>query len=220
MVESRSTIPEFTVTSEVEMTNALEVREQLNSLRTDDRVSVNDLVVKAVALGLREFPNINASYEDDVVVHHGRVDIGIAVDAGDALLVPVIAGADEMQIHEIAAATRAAAERARRRTLTAEELSAGTFTVSNLGMFNVTSFSAIINPPQVAILAVGAVAKRPWIDDQSRVVVSHVMQLSLSCDHRVVYGAEAARFLARVRELLEAPVSLVAPRPSSERGAT
>jgi pyruvate dehydrogenase E2 component (dihydrolipoyllysine-residue acetyltransferase) len=190
MAESAATIPVFTVTIDVDVS-------LLTALRKDvERApSVNDFVVKAAALALRDFPRFNASYAGDAVHLHARVNVGIAVATDDALLVPVVFDADAKTLGQISEETRRLADAARRRALRPEELRDGTFTVSNLGMFGVRSFTAIVDPPQVAILAVGGI-----VDD--------AMSLTLSCDHRVVYGADGARFLSRLRELLERPLAL------------
>jgi pyruvate dehydrogenase E2 component (dihydrolipoamide acetyltransferase) len=190
MVESATTIPVFTVSADVDMSLVAALRQDV-----DDAPSLNDFVVKAAALALRDFPRFNASYVDGAVHSWPRVNVGIAVAADDALLVPVVFDADEKTLPQISAETRRLAGAARRRSLLPEELRDATFTVSNLGMFGVRSFTAIVDPPQVAILAVGGVA------DGS-------MTLTLSCDHRVVYGADGARFLSRLRELLERPLLL------------
>ena len=171
--------------------------------------SFNDLIVRAAALALREFPALNASYVEGGTVRYERVNVGIAVDAGDALLVPTIRDADRSSVFAIARESRRLAEAARTRTLAPADLADGTFTVSNLGMLGVRRFHAVINAPQAAILAVGEVAPRAVVDEPARVVARTTMEVALSCDHRVVYGAEAARFLQRLRHLLEHPVSLV-----------
>ena len=208
MAESRATIPDFTLTTEVAMDAALALRAQLKEVSGDDAPSYNDMVVKAAALALREFPRANGSYRDGRFELHSRVNVGVAVAAEDALVVPTVFDADTRSLGDVARATRALAERVRSGEVTPPELSGGTFTVSNLGMFGVTSFTAVINPPQAAILAVGALAEQPVVRDGA-VTAGHVMPLTLSCDHRILYGAEAARFLARVRELLEKPVALL-----------
>jgi pyruvate dehydrogenase E2 component (dihydrolipoamide acetyltransferase) len=214
MAESRAHIPEFTIEMEIAMGAARALREELRAGGFDPPPSYNDLVVRAAALALREFPNLNAAYETGKTLRFGRVNVGVAVAGEDALLVPTIRDADAKTIFEIAAETRALAERARDRTVTAADLADGTFTVSNLGMFGVRRFTAVINPPQVAILAVGEVADRPVVAD-GRLVAGTTMEVALSCDHRVVYGAEAARFLARLRELLEHPTLLIVERRST-----
>jgi pyruvate dehydrogenase E2 component (dihydrolipoamide acetyltransferase) len=195
VAESARTIPVFTVSADVDMSLIAALRRSARE-ETADVSSVNDFVVKAAALALREFPRFNASYVDGKVECYSRINVGIAVATDDALLVPVVFDADERTVTEIAAETRRIAEAARGRALRPEDLRGGTFTVSNLGMFGVRSFTAIIDPPQVAILAVGGVRS------------DGAMTVTLSCDHRVVYGADGARFLSRLRELLERPLSL------------
>jgi pyruvate dehydrogenase E2 component (dihydrolipoyllysine-residue acetyltransferase) len=195
MVESATTIPVFTVTADVDMSLIAALRRGARE-ESEDVPSVNDFIVKAAAHTLQEFPRFNASYADGKVECYSRINVGIAVATDDALLVPVVQDADRKTLTEIAADTRRLADGARRRTLQPEDLHDGTFTVSNLGMFGVSSFTAIIDPPQVAILAVGGVH-------------CEAMTVTLSCDHRVVYGADGARFLSRLRELLERPLVLV-----------
>jgi len=143
------------------------------------------------------------------VLQHGRVNVGIAVATDDALLVPTIFDADTKSVFEIAAEAKSLAARAGSRSLAPQDLADGTFTVSNLGMFGVRRFTAVINHPQVAILAVGEVSLRPWVDPYGGIAARRLMDVSLSCDHRVVYGADAARFLQHLRELLEDPARLV-----------
>jgi len=208
MSESRSEIPEFTLEAEISMEAAHVLREGLRD--PDGRApSFNDLVVRAVALALRDFPALNASFGEDRVLQHSRINVGIAVATEDALLVPTIFDADTKSVFAIAAEARRLAERANGRSITLPELADGTFTVSNLGMFGVRRFTAVINHPQAAILAVGEGGPRPWVDPYGGIAARRLMDVSLSCDHRIVYGAEAARFLQRVRELLEDPARLV-----------
>jgi pyruvate dehydrogenase E2 component (dihydrolipoamide acetyltransferase) len=171
---------------------------QLRKTGGDGVPSLNDFVVKAVALTLRDEPRFNASFGGDHVLLHSRVDIGVAVAADDALLVPVVRNADAKSLAEIAAETRRLADAARNRRLSPDELQGATFTISNLGMYGVRSFTAIVDPPQVAILAVGGTRS------------DGVLTATLSCDHRVVYGADGARFLAKLRDYLEAPLRLLA----------
>ncbi len=169
----------------------------------------NDMVVKACALALREHPTANGSYRDGRALLHSRVNVGVAVSADAALVVPTVFDADIKALGEIARETRSLAERVRSKAITPPELGGGTFTVSNLGMFGVSAFAAIINPPQAAIMSVGALAKRAVVDDDGEGIVARSMlTLTLVCDHRILYGAEAALFLARVRELLQAPAAL------------
>jgi pyruvate dehydrogenase E2 component (dihydrolipoyllysine-residue acetyltransferase) len=207
MVESATTIPSFSVTVDVDMSLITTLRRGAREER-DEAPSVNDFVVKAAAGALRAFPRFNASYVDDKVGCWSRVNVGIAVATDDALLVPVVFDADRKTLVEIAADTRRLAEAARRRALRPDDLRDGTFTVSNLGMFGIRSFTAIIDPPQVAILAVGGVRRSPVEDAHGVVAFRDLMSVTLTCDHRVVYGADGARFLSRLRELLERPLAL------------
>jgi pyruvate dehydrogenase E2 component (dihydrolipoamide acetyltransferase) len=206
MAESKATVPEFTLRSEVDMEACVQLRTELKLLG-DDVPSYNDMVVKACAVALREYPRANGSYRDGRFELHSRVNVGVAVAAPEALVVPTVFDADRKSLREIARETRAVAERVRAGTVTPPELSGGTFTVSNLGMFGVTDFTAVINPPQAAILAVGALAQRPVVRD-GELVARHTMAVTLVCDHRILYGADAAQFLARIRALLEQPLAL------------
>jgi pyruvate dehydrogenase E2 component (dihydrolipoamide acetyltransferase) len=208
MAESRATIPDFVLHVEIDMGECQSLREQLTQLGGGEAPpSFNDMVVKAGALALREFPRVNGSYRDGRFELHSRVNVGIAVADDDGLTVPVVLDADRKSLGEIARESRVLAERVRDGTITPPELSGGTFTVSNLGMFGVRRFSAVINPPQAAIMAVGAIEARPVVRDGA-IEARALMEVTLACDHRILYGAEAARFLARVRELLERPLAL------------
>ena len=207
MTESATTIPVFTVSADVDVSQIVGTRREARD-RGEDVPSVNDFVVKATAGALREFPRFNASYVDGKVECYSRVNIGVAVATDDALLVPVVRDADRKSLDEIARETRRLADAARRRALALEDLRDGTFTVSNLGMFDVRSFTAIIDPPQVAILAVGSARRAAVEAGAGRVAFRDLMTVTLSCDHRVVYGADGARFLSRLRELLERPLAL------------
>ena len=208
MAESAATIPTFTVTADADVSQIVALRLGARAEGGDATPSLNDFVVKAVATALGEFPRFNASWVGDTIECYSRINVGVAVATDDALLVPVVPDADAKSLAEIAAETRRLADAARRRALRPEELQNGTFTVSNLGMFGVRSFTAIVDPPQTAILAVGAVRRAPAEDATGGVVFRDVMTLTLSCDHRVVYGADGARFLSRLRELLERPLVL------------
>lgn len=208
MTESKRDIPHYYVDTEIDMTAALQLRRELNELDPPVRVSVTDLAIRACALGLREVEQVNSSWVDDRIVQHTEVNIGIAVALEDGtLVVPVLRAADHKTIAEIAAEARELAGRARSGTLTLDDVGSGTFTVSNLGMFGIDSFHAIINPPESAILAVGAVVRRPAIDGDL-IVVRSVARASLSADHRVFSGATAARFLGAVRHQLQQPATL------------
>jgi pyruvate dehydrogenase E2 component (dihydrolipoamide acetyltransferase) len=207
MVESATTIPSFTVSIDVDMSLITRLRRGARE-ELDEAPSVNDFVVKAAAGALRAFPRFNASYVDGKVECYSRINVGIAVATDDALLVPVVFDADRKTLAQIARDARRLADAARRRTLQPDDLRDGTFTVSNLGMFGVRSFTAIIDPPQVAILAVGGVRRVPDEESNGGVVFRDLMTATLTCDHRVVYGADGAQFLSRLRELLERPLAL------------
>ena len=209
MAESKATAPHFYLTSEIDMSRAVEARARIKAASGEGDVvpSFNDMVVKACALALREFPRANGAYRDGKVEEYSRINVGIAVAAQDALVVPTVFDADRKGLRQIAAESREAAERVRAGTITPPELSGGTFTVSNLGMFGITSFSAVINPPQAAILAVGSIEQVPVVRDDA-IVPGHRMSVNLACDHRILYGADGAKFVARVRDLLEEPVFL------------
>jgi pyruvate dehydrogenase E2 component (dihydrolipoyllysine-residue acetyltransferase) len=206
MARSAAEIPSFTVSCDADVSEVVALRRGARK-ESAETPSLNDFVVRAAALTLRELPRFNASFANDRIECHSRVNVGVAVAADDALLVPVVADADRKTLAEIAAETRRLADGARSRSLGPEELQGGTFTVSNLGMFGVRSFTAIVDLPQTAILAVGSVRRAP-VEDGGGVVFRDVMTLTLTCDHRVVYGADGARFLSRLRELLERPLLL------------
>jgi pyruvate dehydrogenase E2 component (dihydrolipoamide acetyltransferase) len=207
MAESKATAPDFALTLDVDMTRAVELRERLKEV-ADPAPSYNDMVVKAAATALRESPRVNAAYRDGKFEHYANVNVGLAVAAQDALVVPTIFDADQKSLGAIAKEARRLIERVREKQVTPPELSGGTFTVSNLGMYGIERFTAIINPPQAAILTVGALQKKPAVDERDRVVARDQMTLTLVCDHRILYGAEGAEFLARIRQLLEQPLSL------------
>jgi pyruvate dehydrogenase E2 component (dihydrolipoamide acetyltransferase) len=209
MAESKATVPDFHVSAEVDMAAAVAVREQLKALATDEHPapSFNDFVVKAAALALREFPRANGAYKDGRFELYERANVGVAVAAENALLVPTVFDADQKSLGEIAIEARALAARVRAGQITPPEVSGGTFTVSNLGMFGVTEFTAIVNGGQAGILTVGALRDVPVVVD-GNVVPGKRMTLSLVSDHRILYGADAARLLARIRTLLESPLAL------------
>jgi pyruvate dehydrogenase E2 component (dihydrolipoamide acetyltransferase) len=209
MTRSRSEIPEFTLQIAVDMEGVAALRDELRGQGCSPLPSVNDFLVHAAGLALREYPAVNGGFEDGRVVRFGRVNVGIAVATDDALLVPTIFDADRKSVFEIAVDSRALIEKARTRTVGLDDLRDGTFTVSNLGMFGIRRFEAVINPPQAAILAAGAVERRPVVTSDGGLAAGRVCELTLSCDHRVVYGAEAAAFLHRLGGLLEAPEGLV-----------
>jgi pyruvate dehydrogenase E2 component (dihydrolipoamide acetyltransferase) len=208
MVQSRTEIPDFAVTVEIDMSAALALRADLKRVGGKRVPSVNDLIVKACALTLRDHPRVNSAWIDDQVAEYDHVNVGVAVATDDEqLVVPVIADADRLSLGELAARSRDLTKRARSGRITPAELSGGTFTVSNLGMLGVAHFSAIITPGQGAILAVGStVTKFVAVDDQP--VARPVLTATLCSDHRVIYGAHAAAFLDRLRTYLEHPGSL------------
>jgi pyruvate dehydrogenase E2 component (dihydrolipoamide acetyltransferase) len=209
MAESKATAPHFYLSVEVDMSRAVEARARLKTSAGEGDVvpSFNDMVVKACAIALREHPRANGAYRDGRLELYSRVNVGVAVAAQDALVVPTVFDADLKGLRQIATEARALAQRVREGTITPPELSGGTFTVSNLGMFGISSFSAVINPPQAGILAVGAIAERPVVRD-GEIVVGNLMSMTLACDHRILYGADGARFLDRIRNLLEEPLGL------------
>jgi pyruvate dehydrogenase E2 component (dihydrolipoamide acetyltransferase) len=209
MVESTTTVPHFQVQTEVAMDAAIELRGQLKAAAGEDGVvpSVNDLVVKACALALRRHPRANGSYRDGRFELHSRVNIGVAVAADDALVVPTVFDADTKSLGEVARSVRALAGRVRSGQIRPDDLAGGTFTVSNLGMYGMTAIAPVINVPQAGILGVGALRDvLARVDGQ--IVDRVLMTLTLSCDHRILYGADAARLLADIRDLLETPLRL------------
>jgi pyruvate dehydrogenase E2 component (dihydrolipoyllysine-residue acetyltransferase) len=222
MAESKATVPDFTLHAEVAMEQAVELRAQLRkaaqggdgerSAAPDGGAlavpSYNDMVVKACAIALRDHPRANAAYRDGAFELYERVNVGIAVATDDSLIVPTVFDADRKSLLDIAREARSLAERVRSRLITPAELAGATFTVSNLGMYGVASFAAIINPPQAAVLAVGEVREVPVIRE-GQVVPGSRMSIALTCDHRILYGAPAAEFLARIRQLLEQPLYLL-----------
>jgi pyruvate dehydrogenase E2 component (dihydrolipoamide acetyltransferase) len=207
MAESKATIPDFTLLADVDMDECVRLRGELKRISKDEAPTYNDMVVKACALALRDHPRANGSYRDGSLALHSRINIGVAVAGQDALVVPTVFDADAKALGEIARETRSLAARVRDATITPPELGGGTFTVSNLGMYGIASFTAIINPPQAAILSVGSVQQRAVVREDE-LVARHTMTLTLVCDHRALYGADAAELLARIRELLQAPAAL------------
>lgn len=207
MSESRATVPDIELRREVDMTATASARGQLRD-KVDPVPSYNDFIIRAVALALRDFPRVNGAYRDSGFETYSRVNVGMAVAAPDALVVPTIFDADTKSIAEIAVLSRELAARVRDGRISPADVSGGTFTVTNLGMHGVDSFSPVINPPQAAILAVGSVRPRPIVDESGAVVARPTVLLTLACDHRIVYGADGAAFLARLADLLERPVLL------------
>jgi pyruvate dehydrogenase E2 component (dihydrolipoamide acetyltransferase) len=205
---SKAPVPHFYVSSEVAMDRGWSLREELNALEGQPKISFNDLVLRACALALLQHPGVNASFQGESIRVFYRAHIGIAVALEDGLITPVLRDVHAKSLGQIATEARDLAERARQRKLRAAEMSGATFSISNLGMFDVTEFSAIINPPEGAILAVGSVRKVPVVTADG-LGVGRRMMLTLSCDHRVMDGAMGARFLQDVKRLLEEPLRLL-----------
>jgi pyruvate dehydrogenase E2 component (dihydrolipoamide acetyltransferase) len=207
LTESVQNAPHFYVTMEVDMDKAVALREQVLAAQ-ETKVSYNDFIIKACAIALKAFPMVNASWAGEKIVTHGDVHVGVAVALPDGLITPVVRNADRKGIAEIAREARELAGRARDKKLKPEEYTGSTFTISNLGMFDVDEFTAIINTPDSAILAVGAVKKVPVVDGDA-IRPGHRMKITLSSDHRVIDGALSAQFLQEVRRLLENPIAIL-----------
>lgn len=207
--ESKQTVPHFYLTIDIDAGPIADAREQLNkSFEAEGvKISVNDLIIKACALSLRAVPEVNASFTEEAILHHGRVDISVAVAIPDGLVTPVVRDADEKDIRDIAQGVRSLAGRAKEKKLKPEEMTDGTFSISNLGMFGIEDFAAVINPPEGAILAVGTIREEPVVKNGA-VVPGRRMRMTMSCDHRVVDGATGARWLQVLRQYLEAPITM------------
>lgn len=209
MTESKTSIPHFYVTTEIDMAAVLELRKQINAnLPDESKVTINDLIVKAAALALREFPNLNASYAGDKLIRHNRINIGSAVAVEGGLLTVVQKDTDNSTISKIAADHKAMIQRAREGKVKPEDVEGSTFTVSNLGAFDVDHFIAIINPPEAAILAVGTAAQVPVVVD-GEIKIGVRMKATISADHRVTDGAEAARYMQTFKAIMEQPMRLL-----------
>jgi pyruvate dehydrogenase E2 component (dihydrolipoamide acetyltransferase) len=206
LTEVKPGVPHFYLTVELEMDAALKLREEAKALET--KVSVNDVIVKAVAVAVRRFPRINQQMDGGNLVQLHNVDVGIAVAIEDGLITPVVRDADQKGLAEIGAEVRELAERAKKKALKPEEYSGGSITVSNLGMYGIDEFIAVLNPPQAAIVAIGAVTPKPVVRD-GQIVVRSMMSVTLSGDHRVIDGAVGAEFLKELRSLLEHPLRLL-----------
>lgn len=205
--ESKFTAPHFYLTLDIDMDMAISLRKQLNSLE-GVKISFNDMVIKAVGLALREHPNVNSSWHGDFIRRNEHIHIGVAVAVDEGLLVPVVRFADGKEMQEIGAEVRDLAKKAKSKKLQPAEWEGNTFTISNLGMFGIEEFTAIVNPPDSCILAVGGIKNVPVVKDGA-VVPGNVMKVTLSCDHRVVDGATGAAFLQTFKELMENPIALV-----------
>jgi len=208
LVTSIGPVPHFFLTTEIEMDRAAEMRKGINALDPDLKISINDIIIKVVANALVQHPGVNASFQDKFIRHYEHADIGVAVAIEDGLITPVIRSADQKSLSQIASEVRELAERARNRKLKPEEYTGATFSISNLGMFGIDEFTAVINPPEGGILAVGAMTPKPVVRD-NEIVIRQIMRVTMSCDHRVIDGATGAKFLQTVRKILENPLYLV-----------
>jgi pyruvate dehydrogenase E2 component (dihydrolipoamide acetyltransferase) len=208
LVTSLGPVPHFFLTSEIEMDRAVEMRQSIKSLDPDLKISINDIIIKVAAAALLKHPQVNASFQEKAVRYYEQADIGVAVAIEDGLITPVVRAANQKSLSEIAQEVRDLAERARNRKLLPEEYTGASFSISNLGMFGIDEFTAIINPPEAAILAVGAVTAKPVVRDD-QIVVRQMMRVTMSCDHRVIDGATGASFLQTFRKILENPLYLV-----------
>jgi pyruvate dehydrogenase E2 component (dihydrolipoamide acetyltransferase) len=211
LAQSIGPIPTFYLTVELDMTEMMALRGRLNERleKSGGKASLNDFIIKAVAVALARHPEVNASWGDRAIIRHSRVHVGVAVAVEDGLITPIIRDADRKRVRDIATEVKELAERAREKKLKPEEYTGATFSISNLGMFGIVEFTAIINPPEAGILAVGAVEEKPVVVN-GEVVVQPRMRMTMSCDHRVVDGAMGARFLQTVRELMEDPMLMIA----------
>jgi len=208
LVESIGPIPTFYLTAEFDMGRAAEMRASLAEIGDEYKASFNDIAIRAVALALSEHPEVNAHWMGDKIRQFNRVHVAMAVAIEEGLITPVIFDADQKSLHDISREAKELAGRARERRLTPEEYSGSTFSISNLGMFGIDQFTAIINPPEAGILAIGAVESKPVVVD-GQVVVRQRMRVTMSCDHRVIDGATGAKFLQTVRRYIEHPLLLV-----------
>jgi len=208
LVTSLGPVPHFFLTTEIEMDRAAEMRRGINALDPDLKISINDIIIKVTAAALMQHPEVNASFQEKFVRYYERADIGVAVAIEDGLITPVVRAADQKSLSQIAAEVRELAERARSKRLKPEEYTGATFSISNLGMFGIDEFTAVINPPEGAILAVGAMSPKPVVRD-NEIVVRQIMRVTMSCDHRVIDGATGAKFLQTFKKILENPLYLV-----------
>jgi len=210
LTESTQTIPHYYLTIDVDIAALADAREAMNAeLATDGgKVSLNDLIIKSAAIALRRVPEINASWMGKEIHYHQVVDISIAVSVEDGLMTPVIRDADQKGISEISAEVRELAARAREKKLQPEEMSNGTFSISNLGMFGIEAFTAVINPPEAAILAVGTIRHEPVVTEKG-IVPGRRMRFTMSCDHRIIDGATGAKYMAALKRILEAPANML-----------
>ena len=208
LVTSLGPVPHFFLTTDIEMDRAAEMRRSINALDPELKISINDIIIKVTAAALLQHPQVNASFQERFVRYYEHADIGVAVAIEDGLITPVVRAADQKSLSQIAAEVRELAERARSKRLQPEEYTGATFSISNLGMFGIDEFTAVINPPEGGILAVGAMTPKPVVRD-NEIVVRQMMRVTMSCDHRVIDGATGAKFLQTFKKILENPLYLV-----------
>ena len=208
LVTSLGPVPHFFLTTEIEMDRAAEMRRGINALDPDLKISINDIIIKVAAAALIQHPEVNASFQEKFIRYYEHADVGVAVAIEEGLITPVVRSADQKSLSEIAAEVRELAERARSRKLKPEEYTGASFSISNLGMFGIDEFTAVINPPEGAILAIGAMAAKPVVRD-NEIVIRQMMRVTMSCDHRVIDGATGAKFLQTFKKILENPLYLV-----------
>jgi len=207
LVTSLGPIPHFFLTSEIDMERAADMRRSINELYPDAKLSINDLIIKVAAVTLIQHPQVNASYQDKTVRFYEHADIGVAVATENGLITPIVRAAELKSLVEIAGEVRELADRARARRLKPEEYTGATFSISNLGMFGIEEFTAVINPPEGAILAIGAMAQKP-VAKENEIVIRQTMRVTMSCDHRVIDGAVGAKFLQTFKQIMENPLLL------------
>lgn len=208
LVQSLGPVPHFFLTTEVDMDWAADARDELNAHEDGVRISFNDIILKVTAAALRQHPECNAWWQDGTVRYFNEVHLSVAVAVDDGLITPVIRNAHLKSLRDIAVESRALAEKARERKLMPEEYTGGTFSVSNLGMFDIDQFTGVINPPEAGLLAIGSITEKPVIDD-GELMIGKRLRITMSCDHRVIDGATGARFLQTVRQMLENPLAIV-----------
>ncbi len=208
LVTSIGPVPHFFLTTEIEMDRVAEMRRSINELDAELKISINDVIIKVAAAALIQHPQVNASFQDRNIRYYERADIGVAVAIEDGLITPIVRSADQKSLSQIASEVRELAGRARTRKLLPEEYSGATFSISNLGMLGIDEFTAVINPPEAAILAIGAVTAKPVVRD-GQVVARQIMRVTMSCDHRVIDGATGARFLQTFKRTLENPLLMI-----------
>ena len=207
LVTSLGPVPHFFLTSEIDMERAADMRRSINELYPDARVSINDLIIKVAAVTLIQHPQVNASFQDKTVRFYEHADVGVAVATENGLITPIVRAAELKSLVDIAGEVRELADRARGRKLKPEEYTGATFSISNLGMFGIEEFTAVINPPEGAILAVGAMAPKPVVKE-NQIVIRQTMRVTMSCDHRVIDGAVGAKFLQTFKQIMENPLYL------------